>query len=152
MPNTAQAKLRFGPETYKVSDSATGANVIDGGLLVEPDGTGTGKVKLAAVDSTKWFGVAAYSGLPDSAPASTDFTAPNGFPGFIADYLPSEIAVICIGTVELVNTGTALVEGDIVYCAAGGKIQKATTTGRAVGIVTNPGGIAANARGLVRLF
>jgi hypothetical protein len=151
MPTVVQAKVRFGPDTYQVSDAATaGALAIDGGLLVEFDGT-TGKIKQAVVDSTKWLGVALYPGM-SAANQSTSLTVPSGYPGFIVDHLPEEVAVAWVGEYPLLATNAVLAQGDLVYPGANGKIQKATTTGRAVGIVLEPGGIAANGRGLVRLF
>lgn len=144
-----QEKLRFGPATYQVTDTATGANAIDGGLLVEFDGT-TGKIKQAVVDSTKWLGVALYPGAPANSTTGADTT--QGYPTMVIDDIPKEVAVAWTGVFPLLATAAALAQGDLVYCGANGKIQKATTTGRVVGIVVEPGGIAANGRGLVRLF
>lgn len=149
MANAVQAQLRFGPETYKVSASATGVNAVDGGKLVEFDGS-TGTIKLAVVDSAKWLGVALQLALPSNADPS--LTIPSGYPAVILEDIPSEVGVGYVGTWDLTATNAALAQGDIVYCGAGGLIQKATTTGRAVGIVTEPGGIAANGTGRVRLF
>lgn len=144
-----QEQLRFGPHTFDVSASATAGNAIDGGLLVEFDGT-TGTVKQAVVDSTKWLGVALYPGAPTN---STDGgLTSQGYPVLLIDDIPKEIAVAWTGIFPLLATNAVLAQGDIVYCGANGKIQKATVTGRPVGIVVQPGGIAANGRGLVRLF
>lgn len=141
---------RFGPDTYVVSDAAVaGANtMVDGGLLVEFDGI-TGKIKQAVVDSTKWLGVALYPALPANA---TDTVDALGNPGIALIDIPSETAVAYTGVFPLLATNAVLAQGDVVYAGANGKIQKATTTGRAVGVVVEPGGIAANGRGLVRLF
>jgi hypothetical protein len=144
-----QEKLRFGPATYQVTDTATGANAIDGGLLVEFDGI-TGKIKQAVVDSTKWLGVALYPGAPTNVTDGTPTT--QGYPVMVIDDIPKEVAVAWTGVFPLLATNAVLAQGDLVYCGANGKIQKATTTGRVVGIVVEPGGIAANGRGLVRLF
>lgn len=145
-----QEILRFGPATYDVSASATGANAIDGGLLVEFDGT-TGTVKQAVVDSAKWLGVAMYPGSPVGVDTVGTPTT-QGYPVLVIDDIPKEVAVAWTGVFPLLATAAVLAQGDIVYCGANGKIQKATTTGRPVGIVVQPGGIAANGRGLVRLF
>lgn len=149
MPTAAQAIQRFGPGTFQVSPAATGANAVDGGKLVEFDAANPGTVKLAVVDSTKWLGVAQFLALPAN---SQSLTTPSGYPGFIIEDIPSEVAVGWTGVYSLTATNAALNEGDIVYPGAGGLIQKATTTGRAVGIVVNIGGIAANGSGYVRLF
>lgn len=150
MANAVQAQLRFGPDTYKVSPAATaGANQVDGGRLVEFDAANPGTIKLAVVDSTKWLGVALQLALPTN-PSS--LTIPSGHPAVILEDIPSEVGVAWVGEFDLTATNAALAQGDIVYCGAGGLIQKATTTGRAVGIVLEPGGIAANGTGRVRLF
>ena len=150
MANAVQAQLRFGPETYKVSPAATGANAVDGGRLVEFDAANPGMIKLAVVDSQKWLGVALTLALPDNS--SPALTIPSGYPAVILEDIPSEVGVAYVGTFDLTATNAVLAQGDIVYCGAGGLIQKATTTGRPVGIVTEPGGIAANGTGRVRLF
>lgn len=141
-------RQRFGPETYLVSASATGAAQVLGGRLVEFDGT-TGTVKLAVVDSTKWLGVALYDGHPGQ---TADTTGPSGFPTFDYSTIQPEVPVAWTGVFKLTATNAALAQGDIVYAGADGKVQKATTTGRAVGIVVQAGGIAANGTGYVRLF
>lgn len=149
MPNAVIAVQRFGPETYTVSPAATGGAAITGGRLVEFDGANPGTIKLAVVDSTKWLGVSLYDGAPTF---TTDTTDAAGYAGFTTAFVPPEIAVAFIGTFKLTATNAVLAQGDIVYAGAGGLIQKATTTGRAVGIVVQPGGIAANGAGFVRLF
>jgi len=150
MANAVQAQLRFGPDTYKVSPTATGVNAVDGGRLVEFDAANPGTIKLAVVDSTKWLGVALQLALPDNS--NPNLTIPSGYPAVIFEDIPSEVGVAWIGEFDLTATNAALAQGDIVYPGAGGLIQKATTTGRAVGIVLEPGGIAANGTGRVRLF
>lgn len=149
MANAVQAVQRFGPGTFNVSPAATGVNAVDGGRLVEFDGANPGTIKLAVVDSTKWLGVALQLALPAN---STSLTIPSGYPAVIFEDIPSEVGVAWTGVFKLTATAAALAEGDIVYCGAGGLIQKATTTGRAVGQVVQVGGIAANGSGLVRLF
>ena len=151
MPTAAQAIQRFGPGTFQVSPAATGANAVDGGKLVEFDGANPGTVKLCAVDSTKWLGVAHFLALPPGT-LTGSLTTPSGYPGVIVEDIPSEVAVGWTGVYKLTATAAALSEGDIVYPGAGGLIQKATTTGRAVGIVVQVGGITASGSGLVRLF
>lgn len=136
------ARMRFGPETFEVNVQ------VDGLMLVEPDGT-TGKIKPAVVDSTKWIGVALY----DAMPASTtgEDTTYTGAPRIALDVPRSEVAVAWTGEIKL-KAVAALNFGDIVYCGANGTVQKATTTGRAVGQVLATAGISAGAYGLVRLF
>lgn len=132
--------IKDGPETYEVNVT------VDGGQLVMPD-TG-GKIKPATVDATTWLGVALYRGEPASTTGEdTVFGEPR-----ISYAVPRpEIAVGTKGVFKLTAVG-ALNFGDIVYCGANGQVQKTTTTGRAVGIVVETGGIGAGAAGKVRLF
>lgn len=135
------ARTRFGPETFEVNVAITG------GMLVEPDAA-TGKVKPATVDSATWLGVALY----DAQPAGTTGAASVwGFPNVDTSIPREHVAVAWHGTVKL-KAAAALNFGDVVYCAANGEVQKATATGRAVGQVVQPGGVASGAYGLVRLF
>lgn len=135
------ARTRLGPETFEVNVQ------VDGGMLVEPDAA-TGKIKPAVVDSTKWLGVALY----DAQPAGTTGTTPVwNFAAVDASVPQPNVAVAWHGSFKL-KAIAALNFGDIVYCGANGQVQKATVTGRAVGIVIDPAGIAAGAYGLIRLF
>ena len=140
MPQTV-ARTRFGPETFEVNVAITG------GMLVEFDAA-TGKIKPAVVDSTKWLGVALYDAQPAG---TTGATSTWGFATVDTSVPQPNVAVAWQGSFKL-KAAAAMNAGDIVYCAANGEIQKATTTGRAVGIVIATGGIASGAFGLVRLF
>jgi hypothetical protein len=133
---------RFGPDTYEVSVS------IDGGLLVEPDGANPGKVKVCTVDSAKWLGVALMRAEPSTV---TGIDTVWGNPRIGLDVPQKDVAVAWTGTFKL-TAAAALNFGDTVYPAAAGQVQKATTTGRAVGLVVEPLGIASGQVGLVRLF
>lgn len=139
MPQTV-ARTRFGPETFEVNVAVTG------GQLVQPD-TG-GKIKPAVVDSTSWLGVALYDAQPAG---TTGATSTWGFATVDASVPREFVAVAWHGTFKL-QAVAALNFGDVVYAGANGQVQKATTTGRAVGVVMEPLGIAAGAFGLVRLF
>jgi hypothetical protein len=129
-----------GPETYEVNVTT------DGGLLVQPD-TG-GKIKPAVVDSTSWLGVSLYRGEPAT---TTGEDTVFGQPRIDLGVPRPEIAVGVRGVYKLTAIA-ALNFGDIVYCGAAGQVQKATTTGRAVGIVVETAGISAGGKGRVRLF
>jgi hypothetical protein len=137
------ARTRFGPETFEVNTGQT----ITGGMLVEPDGT-TGKIKPAVVDSAKWLGVALYDAQPAG---TTGATSTWGFATVDASVPQKDVAVAWHGTVKL-KAAEAIGFGEVVYCAANGEIQNATTTGRAVGQCVQTGGIASGAYGLIRLF
>lgn len=137
------ARTRMGPETFEVNVAVTG------GQLVMPDAA-TGKIK--PTDSTNvanWLGVALY----DAQPAGTTGggTVYGAFPNIAADVPQSEVAVAWHGTVKIV-AAEALNWGDVVYAGTLGRVQKAVTTGRAVGQVMNTGGVANGAQALVRLF
>ena len=133
---------RFGPDTYEVSTS------VDGGQLVEPDGANPGKVKPCTVDSLKWLGVALTRAEPSS---TTGADTVYGYPRQGFDIPQKDVAVAWTGTFKL-TAAAALNFGDTVYPAANGQVQKATTTGRAVGMVVEPLGIASGATGRVRLY
>lgn len=141
MPDVV-AVNRFGPDTFEVSGS------VGGGLLVEPDGANPGKVKLCTVDSTKWLGVTLTNA---EAAGTTGTTSIWGNPTTDLSVPQPNVAVAWTGTFKL-TAAAALNFGDIVYPAAAGQVQKATTTGRAVGMVVEPLGIASGAQGRVRLF
>lgn len=132
--------LKDGPETYVVNVT------IDGGQLVMPDAGGT--IKPATVDATTWLGVALYRGEPVS---TTGEDTVFGQPRVDFGVPRSEIAVGTKGIYKLTAIA-ALNFGDIVYCGASGQVQKATTTGRAVGICVETGGVLAGAKGKIRLF
>lgn len=129
-----------GPETYVVNVT------VDGGQLVQPD-TG-GLIKPAVVDSTSWLGVALYRAEPAS---TTGEDTIYGQPRVDFGVPRSEVAIATKGVFKL-KAVAALNFGDVVYCGANGQVQKATTTGRAVGIVVETGGISAAGTGKVRLF
>jgi hypothetical protein len=135
--------LEHGPESYL-------ANVnIKGGVFVEPDGT-TGRIKPTVVNSSAVLGLA----IGDAA----------GTPGMVAPALdawdrysgggmtpPQEVAVAYRGSWWIKNTtGGALAFGARVYAGAAG-VMAASGTGSVVGLVIEPGGIANNAEGRVRL-
>lgn len=134
------AKIRFGPDTFECEST------IDGGQLVE-FGTG-GKIKACTVDSTKWLGVALTRGEPAST-TGVDTVYGNDRIGL--DVPRPEMAIAFTGVFKL-KAVAALNPGDIVYPGATGQVQKATTTGRAVGIVVETAGISAGAYGKVRMF
>lgn len=134
------ATSRFGPDTYEVNVS------VAGGQLVQPD-TG-GKIKPAVVDSTSWLGVA----LTNAEPAGTaGATSTWGNPTADMSVPQKDVSVAWTGVFKL-TAAAALNFGDIVYPAANGQVQKATTTGRAVGMVVEPLGISSGAQGRIRLF
>jgi hypothetical protein len=136
--------LEHGPETHLVSTNLVG------GTLVENDGV-TGKVKPSAVDSTKVLGLA----LGDAAAtagmqAVTQDAWGRNYGGGLNP--PNEVAVAYRGSWWLKNTsGVAWTYGQRLYSGAAGIVQGVTTTGSVVGICIEPGGVANNAEGRVRL-
>lgn len=133
---------KHGPETYEVSAT------VDGGMLVAP--SSGGKIAHNAVAAaTNWLGVSLYRAEPSS---TTGEDTVYGSPRIGLDVPRPEVAVAYTGTFKLLAS-EALNFGDVVYpSATAGAVQKTTTTGRAVGIVVETGGIANAARGKVRLF
>jgi hypothetical protein len=143
---------KIGPDTYVVSA------LIDGGVLVEPDGAAPGKVKAATAGTTKCLGVTQYSAAPSGA-----IQGNTSYGEVVIDMstLQEEVAVAWQGTFSLKATG-AVAFGDLVVCAAVGTVATAAavttptpadvTTSRAiVGRCVEPLGIASGARGLIRL-
>lgn len=135
--------LEHGPETHLVS-----TNIV-GGTFVEPDGS-TGKVKPTVANSTTVLGLAIGDAAATAGmvAGTTDAWGRN-----IAGNLtpPNEVAVAYRGSWWIKNTsGATMAYGTDVYAGAGG-IMTGTGTGRKVGIVIEPGGIANNAEGRVRL-
>ena len=135
--------LEHGPETHLAN-----VNIV-GGTFVEPDGV-TGKVKPTVVNSTTVLGLAIgdAAATPGAVTPTQDAWGRYTGGGLTP---PNEVAVAYRGSWWIKNTsGGALAYGTPVYAAAGGAIA-GTGTGRQVGIVVEPGGIANNAEGRVRL-
>lgn len=141
-----------GPDTYVVSA------LIDGGVLVEPDGANPGKVKVATAGTTKCLGVTLYSAAPAG---SIQGTTSYGEVVIDMSTLQEEVAVAWQGTYKLKATG-AIAFGDLVVVAANGTVSTAaavttptpgdvTTTRAIVGRCVEPLGIAGGALGLIRL-
>lgn len=135
--------MEHGPETYLAN-----VNIV-GGQFVEPDGT-TGKVKPTVVNSTAVLGLAT-----GDAAAASGMVAPttDAWGRYSGGGLtpPNEVAVAYRGSWWVRNTtGGALAFGARVYAGAAG-VMAASGTGAVVGIVIEPGGIANNAEGRVRL-
>jgi hypothetical protein len=139
--------LEHGPETHLVSTNLVG------GTFVEVDGV-TGKVKPAGAGSVVCLGIA----LGDAAAtagmqAVTQDAWGRNYGGGLNP--PNEVAVAYRGSWWLKNTsggtlayGVRLITGAAGSFAAAGATPDARTV---VGIVIEPGGIANNAEGRVRL-
>jgi hypothetical protein len=136
--------LEHGPETHLVSTNLVG------GTLVEPDGV-TGKVKPSTLNSATVLGLA----LGDAAATAGAVAATQDAWGrYTGGGLtpPNEVAVAYRGSWWIKNTsGTAWTYGQPLYAGAAGITQGTTTTGRLVGFCIEPGGVANNAEGRVRL-
>jgi hypothetical protein len=136
--------LEHGPETVLVSENMVG------GTFVEPDPGNPGKVRKTVVNSTTVLGcvqgdAAAVTGMV--AAAQDEWGRYNA--GQLKP--PNETALLYRGSWWLRNsTGAPMAFGSRVFAGAGGTMV-ATGTGPAVGIVIEPGGIAAGAEGRVRL-
>ena len=129
--------LQHGPDTFEVNVPVTG------GMLVEPDGT-TGRVKPATAGSLKVLGVAATDAKPAGSDTPLDFTVAR--PHVAVYYSPVDIKV------TYTNAATF---GAKLIAAANGQVTPAGATPDAasiVGICTEPGGVAAGAKGRIRLL
>src|SRR3954464_166265 len=139
--------LEQGPETHLVSTNLVG------GTFVEPDGV-TGKVKPAGAGSVIALGVAIGDAAATAGMvAGTVDTWGRNIAGQLTP--PNEVAVAYRGSWWLKNTsGGTLAYGARLITAAAGAFAAAGATPDArtiVGIVIEPGGIANNAEGRVRL-
>lgn len=130
------------------------ANVnINGGQLVEPDGSAPGFIKPATAATTKCLGVAIgdASGLPAPSKSSTDAW---GNPVYMAQQPPNEVAVAWRGVWRLVAQG-AIAFGDyVIVGSVAGTVASGTATPnplQVVGRCVDPAGIADGARGKVLL-
>lgn len=141
-----------GPDTFVVSA------LIDGGVLVEPDGANPGKVKAATAGTTKCLGVTQYPAAP-----SGSIQGNTSYGEIVIDMstLQEETAVAWQGTYPLKATG-AIAFGDLVVCAANGTVATAaavttptpadvTSTRAIVGKCVEPLGITGGSVGLIRL-
>jgi hypothetical protein len=129
--------LQHGPDTFEVNVAVTG------GMLVEPDGT-TGKVKPAGAGSLKVLGVAATDALPAGSDNPLNFAVARPF------------TAVYYTSVDIKVTYTnAATFGAKLIAAANGQVTPAGATpdsASIVGICTEPGGVAAGAKGRIRLL
>ena len=128
--------LQHGPDTFEVSAAVTG------GQLVEVDGT-TGKVKPATAGSLLVLGVAATDANPVGTDTDTNYA--NARPHVAVYYAPVDVKV---------TYSTATAFGERLQAAANGQVTEITVDGDprlVVGVCTEPGGVAAGAKGRMRL-
>lgn len=138
------ARTRFGPETFEAGAAITGGQLVKAG-----SGGTAGKVIPTAGTGDQWLGVALYDA---QVAGTTGATTTWGFATVDASVPQPNVAVAWHGVFKL-TASEALNFGDVVYpSATAGQVQKTTATGRAVGQVVDPLGIASGAAGLVRLF
>lgn len=145
MANAVSAKVRFGPDTYGVTEN------IDGGLLVMFDGV-TGKVKKTTGPTVAYAGVNLHPAVPEGTDLNE--TGPFGDTLYAIDAYPHEAAVAWSGTFKL-TYATDCAPGALVYPAADGRVStEATGALRPIGICVEPAGVtvATLATGLVRLI
>lgn len=141
----AHRTLQFGPATYEVSAA------VKGGQLVTVDGT-TGKVKPTTGTSDKVLGVA----LSDAQASGTNPSDPLNVAW------PQKLVAVGYGPGEYrLVAADAVSFGDFVVAAADGEVAKydpspdpgaAHTADMIVGKCTEPGNIAADGTGRIRLL
>jgi len=129
--------LQHGPDTVEVSAAVTG------GQLVEVDGT-TGKVKPAGAGAVDVLGVAANDANP--AGSDTDTNYANARPHVAIYYTPVDIPVTYAGAATFGQKLVAAADGEVTPYTAG-----TSTFDQIVGVCTEPGGVAAGAKGRIRL-
>lgn len=130
------------------------ANVnINGGQLVEPDGSAPGFIKPATSATIHCLGVAIgdAAGLPAPSKSSVDAW---GNPVYMAQQPPNEVAVAWHGVWRLVADG-AIAFGDYVIVGTiAGTVKSGGATPnplQVVGFCVDPAGIADTVRGKIRL-
>lgn len=145
MANAIPAKLRFGPDSRRVSEA------VDGGLLVMADAA-TGLVKKTTGPTVAYLGV----NLHPVVPAGFDHNEVGPFGDTIhaIDAYPNDAAIAWTGTYKL-TFATDAGDGVLLYPAADGKVSTVATGAlRPIGLCVQPGGVvvATNPVGLVRLI
>jgi hypothetical protein len=142
------ARTRMGPETFNAGESILGGSLVKAGS----GGTAGMVIKTTGVND-QWLGVTAYDAEPATTTGvDTTYSGSGNYPRIGLDVPRPEVAVIWHGTVKIFVSETVNF-GDIVYpSATAGRVQKTTTTGRAVGQVVSTGGAASGTQALVRLF
>lgn len=143
---TAIAQVtKTGPKTF------TAAETIAGGQLVE--GTDTSRVKPAAAGSLRVLGVALTDAQAPEAVVTTPATGADGRPVLNTASLPTTVALAYGGIEVKVTYSAAAKLGQKLVSTGAGKVGPAGATPDAatiVGTCTEPGGVAANGRGLIR--
>lgn len=135
---------KTGPKTF------TAGELVLGGQVVE--GTDTGVVIPATADSERVVGVALTDAQP--APADNPVTDAAGRPVVVAVQLPTTVAVAYSGIEVRVTYSAAAKFGARLVATADGTVGPAAADAAAatiVGVCTEPAGVAADARGLIRL-
>lgn len=135
------ARYENGPLTFEC-----GANVT-GGKFVKSNGSG--KVVHAAAVTDVVLGVALY----DAVVAGTSNVGTTSYGATVVDVSQPQpdVAVAFKGVFKLTNSSaSALALGDAVGVSTSGDVQAAGANA-VIGQVVEPGGIAAGAKGLIRL-
>lgn len=138
-----QPRYQLGPVTYAAAEA------IKGGQLVEARANAV--VGVAAAGSTAVVGVA----MTDAVPAAdqSDATTSYGAPVTDTSVPPGYVSVCITGVIKATYTAAAAF-GDLLTTAANGQVTPAgatPTVGTVVGRCLEPAGVAAGARGLMRL-
>lgn len=129
--------LQHGPDTFEVNAAVTG------GQLVMPDST-TGKIKPATADAATVLGVAAADANPVGTDTATNFANPR--PHVAVYYGPVDVKVTYTDAAAFGVKLKAAASGQVTPWVSG-----TDAAGLIVGICTEPAGVAAGAKGRIRL-
>lgn len=137
---------KTGPKTFTPNE------VVLGGQLVE--GRDNGRIGVAAADSERVLGVALTDAQSPDAPQGGTTTDAIGRPIVNAMGIPTIVAVAYGGTEVAVTYSAAAKLGQRLVSTGAGKVGPApadATAAKIVGTCTEPKGVEANKRGLIRL-
>lgn len=130
--------LQHGPDTFEVSEAVTG------GQVVAVDGT-TGKVHPAEAGELV-LGVAATDANPVGTDTDTNYA--NARPHVAVYYSPVDVKVTYSAAAAF---GDRLIVGAVAGQVAPVGVAAATDARNIIGVCTETGGVAAGARGRIRL-
>lgn len=142
--SAVRQRTKTGPRSYTPGEAVNGGQVLEGH-------TGNDRAWVAGAGSLRVLGVALTDAVNPEAISQTPATV-NGRPVLNAALLPDSVAVADSGIETEVTYAAAAQFGDRLIAAAGGNVTPAGATPDArtiVGKCSQPGGVAAGARGLM---
>lgn len=141
---------KTGPRTYAVVETVIGGQFVEGRATVN----GVDGVGVAGADSVKVLGVALLDTIPEAAVVTEPSIDAFGTANLLAATQNIRCAVAYAPDEVPVKYAAQAAFGDRLKVAAAGTVTPAGSTAdprTIVAICTQPGGVAAGARGLARL-